>query len=109
MYHGTTPTLTFRLKSMTIDPPTIDLSRMKQIWITIKDGFGLKHTWDIDRVTIDNDHKLIMLTLTQAETFTLAPGVGKVQIRMLTDEDVALVTKVKTINLLKVLKGGIIS
>lgn len=103
MYHGTTPTLRFKIKTI-----TIDLSRMQQIWITIQDGLRIKHTWNLDRLEIDHNHQIISLTLTQAETFTLAAGLGKVQIRMLTDEDVALVTKEKTINIHKVLKGGII-
>ena len=104
MYDGTTPTLGFRLKNT-----TIDLSSMKQIWVTIADGRRIKHTWDINRVTVDNDRKLIYLDLTQAETFTLAAGLGNVQIRLLTSNDKALVTKKKKISIERVIKRGIIS
>lgn len=104
MYDGTTPTLIFRLKNT-----TIDLEHMQQIWVTIKDGLRIKRTWDIDRVTVDNERKLIKLNLTQAETFMLAAGIGQAQIRLLTDGGKALATKKKIISIEKVLDRRIIS
>ena len=103
MYRGTTPTFVFEL-----DTTTLDLSSMVQIWVTIQDGNKVKHTWDISKVTIDNDNKTISLYLSQEETFAMAAGVGHVQIRMLTDEDVALTTTIEIVNLNNVIKGGII-
>ena len=103
MYKWTTPTLKFRLKNT-----TIDLSRMSQIWVTVKDGRRKKHTWDISHVTLDNVNKIIKLTLTQAETIPIAAGIGKVEIRMLTDTGAAPVTKKKTIYIEDTIKGGII-
>ena len=103
MYQGTTPTLIFQL-----DTP-IDLTDMAQIWITIRDGLGCKHNWDIDRVTFDNEKHEVYLTLTQAETLRIKPGLGAVQIRFLTKGGIALTTERRMVTIAATIKGGIIS
>lgn len=103
MYQGTTPTLVFQL-----DTP-IDLTNMAQIWITLRDGLGCKHNWDISRTTVDNEKHEIYLTLTQAETLRVKPGLGAVQIRFLTNTGIALTTERRMVTIAATLKGGIIS
>ena len=103
MYQGTTPTFIFQL-----DTP-IDLTDMAQVWITIRDGLGCKHNWDIDRVTFDNEKHEVYLTLTQAETLRIKPGLGAVQIRFLTNGGIALTTERRMVTIAATIKGGIIS
>ena len=103
MYQGTTPTLVFQL-----DTP-VDLSNMSQIWITLRDGLGFKHNWDITRATVDNENHQISLTLTQEETLRIKPGIGAVQIRLLKSSGVALTTERKMVTIAATIKGGIIS
>ena len=103
MHQGTTPTFIFQL-----DTP-IDLSDMQQIWITLRDGLGCKHNWDITRAEVDNEEHQVSLTLTQAETLAIKPGIGAVQIRFLTNGGIALTTERKMITISATIKGGIIS
>lgn len=103
MYRGTTPTFIFQL-----DSDTIDLSNMSQIWVTIRDGAGLKHNWDITSVTVDNTNKYVCLFLTQEETLTMEPGIGAAQIRFLTNGGIALTTEKVTLGISKTIRGGII-
>lgn len=105
MYKGTTPTFIFQIET---DTP-IDLTAMSQIWVTIRDGFGCKHNWDINRVTIDNEEKTISLYLSQLETLAMKPGIGAAQIRFLTNSGVALTTEKTMVRILPTIKGGIIS
>ena len=104
MYRGTTPTFIFQL-----DSDTIDLSDMSQIWVTIRDGAGLKHNWDINDVTIDNTNKYVSLFLSQEETLTIEPGIGAAQIRFLTNGGIALTTEKVSLTISKTIRGVIIS
>lgn len=103
MFRGTTPTLIFELDT------DLDLTSLSQVWVTIKDAFGREFTWDITKVTLDNDHKRITLTLTQAETLIMIPGIARAQIRMLTTDGVALTTYVEKFLLNTILKEGVIT
>ena len=60
MYRGTTPTLIFKINS------SIDLSNIKQVWITFEDAD--ETTFTKDDVTIDSENKRIILELTQEQT-----------------------------------------
>lgn len=104
MRRGTTPTEVFEL-----DTPDLDLTTLTQVWITICDGRDNSFTWDISRVTIDNDNKTLSLDLTQAETLAFACGLATVDIRMLTSDGVALATDYSTIEIHDVQKKGVIS
>lgn len=103
MFRGTTPTFIFELDTDT------DLTTLSQVWVTIQDVLGRQTTWDINRVTIDNEHKRISLTLTQQETLPMIPGIGRVQIRMLTNEGVALTTYCEKIPINMIIKEGVIT
>lgn len=101
MYRGTTPTLVFKLDT------ELDLTTLTQVWVTIQNG-DVQYTYDITRVTIDNEEKTIAVSLTQEETLALKRVVSNVQLRMLTSADKALATNIVQININNVLKGGVI-
>lgn len=103
MFRGTTPTFIFELDT------DLDLTELSQVWVTIRDVLGRPFNWDISRVTIDNEHKRISLTLTQQETLQMIPGVGHVQIRMLMSGNVALTTFAEKILINPILKEGVIT
>lgn len=103
MFRGTTPTLIFELDT------DLDLTAMSQVWVTIKDALGRPFNWEIDRLTLDNEHKRITLALTQQETLAMIPGIAHVQIRMLTSDGVALTTYVEKFPLHMILKEGVIT
>lgn len=104
MRRGTTPTFVFQL-----DTPTLDLTTLTQIWVTIEDGRDEQKTWDISNVTVDNENKTISLYLTQEETLAFATGTARVQIRMLTSNGAAIATDYSTIEIHNVLKKGVIT
>lgn len=103
MRRGTTPTFIFQL-----DSPDLDLTTLSQVWVTIDDGRNEPTTWDISSVTIDNENKQISLYLTQEETLSLATGVARVQIRMLTTDGVAIATSYSNIEIHDIIKKGVI-
>jgi len=102
MYKGTTPTFVFVLDS------PLDLTNIDQVWITIRDGAGIKHNWDITRVELDNTKKTVELYLTQEETLEMAPGLGAVQIRFLTGDGAAFTTQREMVKISATLRGGVI-
>ena len=102
MVKGTTPTFVFQL-----DSTTLDLTALSQIWVTVDDSREVK-TWDINSVTVDNEHKTISLYLSQAETLALRTGLARVQIRMLTSDGASIATTCSTITINDVLKKGVI-
>ena len=106
MIRGTTPTEVFKVTNPSGD--SIDLLACKQIWITMVDHKGREFTWDIERLTIDDDEKTISLTLTQEETLALAVGRAQIQLRFLTADDVAFASMPSAIMVYDVRKGGTI-
>ena len=101
MYRGTTPTLIFKLDT------ELDLTTLTQVWVTIQNG-DVQYTYDITRVTIDNEEKTLSVSLTQEETLAYKKVISLVQIRMLTSDNKALATKEVDFNIHNVLKGGVI-
>ena len=101
MYRGTTPTLIFKLDT------ELDLTTLTQVWVTIQNG-ETQYTYDITRVTIDNEDKTLSISLTQEETLAYNRVISLAQIRLLTSDGKALATNVVDINIHNVLKGGVI-
>lgn len=101
MYRGTTPTLVFKLDT------ELDLTTLTQVWVTIQNG-DTQYTYDITRVTIDNEEKTLSISLTQEETLAYKKVISLAQIRLLTSDDKALATNVVDFNIHNVLKGGVI-
>lgn len=102
MYRGTTPTVTY--KNI---PETIDLDKIKQIWITFKDS-KTEITKYYDDVTIDTENRTISVTLTQEDTLAFKAGTVNNQLRILMKDGSALATSIKTCKMNKILKEGVI-
>lgn len=89
MFRGTTPTLYFRINN--ID----DLSTIKDLVVTFKNGNGLGGgpcsdakvlNKTIDDVIIDDEEKIISLTLSQEDTMSLKPPKALVQIKFMLED-----------------------
>ena len=99
MYRGTTPTLIFNINS------SIDLSNIKQVWITFEDAY--ETTFTKDDVTIDAENKRIILELTQEQTLKFT---GKIncQIRILDSNNKALCSPILKTSFNRIIKECVI-
>lgn len=105
MYRGTTPMLRFNLSKN----QALDLNEVKQIWVTLKSSsYSYKKTWDIDHCTIDTVNKKVIIELTQEETLALPVTIMDAQIRILLNNDKALSTNIRPINVKEILEEGVI-
>lgn len=102
MRRGSTDTLIFEL-----DTPDLDLTTLTQIWLTIDDGRSQPQTWDITRVTVDNENKELSVTLTQAESLAFKTGIAQAQANMLTGSGARIETDYSPITIYDTLKEGI--
>lgn len=102
MYRGTTPTIAIKLNT------DIKLESLKQIWVTFDNGGGKVITKSIEDVVIDTDSQKLKVSLTQEETLSFTGASIDIQVRILTDTDVALATPIKSLPVSRVLEGGII-
>ena len=102
---GTTPTITFEITS------EIDLTTLTEIWFTVADS---KTTTEItkklseNQVSVDNEVKTITAHFSQEDTLAFRSKTVDIQIRAITDEDVAVATDILSVELSQVLKGGVI-
>ena len=99
MYRGTTPTLIFNINS------SIDLSSIKQVWITFEDAD--ETTFTKDDVAIDVENKRIILELTQEQTLKFT---GKIncQMRILDSNDKALCSPILKTSFNRIIKECVI-
>ena len=103
MIRGTTPTLTFNIKT------DLDLTELMKAEITFKSVYGSKEkTWDENEVTIDPVEKQIMLTLTQEDTLYFNEGKINVQLRLKMQNEKVYASDVVNTTLDKILKEGVI-
>ena len=104
MYRGTTPTITFNIKT------DIDLSDLAVCWVTFKSkvGFGEQRekTYDLNNLIIDPVKKTIEVAMSQDDTLMFMPGTVNVQIRLRTNEDLAYASDIKDIRMNDILRGG---
>lgn len=100
MYRGTTPTLIFNINS------SIDLSNIKQVWITFEDAD--ETTFTKDDVTIDSENKRIILELTQEQTLKFT---GKIncQMRILDSNNKALCSPILKTSFNRIIKECVIN
>lgn len=100
MFRGTTPTLRF-----SIDSELVNFDDIKEVWISFDNP--TKMTFTKKDVVFDAEKKQILLTLKQKDTLSLSGKVG-VQMRILTVNDEAFATSIKTVTFEPLIKGGII-
>ena len=107
MYRGTTPNIVIKVNS------DLDLSTMEQIWVTFKNKSAEK-TYDIDVIEVDAVNNTLSLTMSQEDTLAFQTcgsmqGKVEVQLRLLDDEGMAYASNINEVNLLRILKEGVIS
>ncbi|MBO7695425.1 MAG: hypothetical protein J6T10_22600 [Methanobrevibacter sp.] len=100
MVRGTTPTLILKLNT------DLDVGNMKQIWVTFKSIMN-EVTLSKNDIRVINESDLI-ISLSQEQTLKFTEGIVSVQVRLLTPDNKAYATKIKTINMSNVLKEGVI-
>lgn len=102
---GTTPTLTFRIRS------NIDLSEVAELWITFRTMPGTRQrekTFTLEDVSIDPDAKLVILTLSQEDTLSFGETMTQIQMRLRTNDDMAYASKIIETCIGRILKDGVI-
>lgn len=103
MIRGTTPTLTFKIKT------DLDLNDVEKVEITFKSVNGMKEkTWDENNLGIDPVEKQLTLTLSQEETLYFNVGEIDIQLRVKMNNDMVYASNVVTSTLDKILREGVI-
>lgn len=103
MIRGTTPILTFKIKT------DLDLSLIEKAEITFKSVNGTKEkTWDETELSIDDQEKKIQLQLSQEDTLFFSVGEIQIQLRIKLNNDMVYASKIVTSTLDKILKEGVI-
>lgn len=101
MYRGTTPTISFKIKT------DIDLNDLAECWITFKSKIGPKEkTFTLTDIIIDAENKTLTISLSQEETLYFNNGTIDIQIRLKTNDDLAYASDIKEIRMKKILKDG---
>jgi hypothetical protein len=100
---GTTPTITINVKS------DIDLTKVAESWVYIAQNKRVAVDKKIEDVTIDANAHTMKVTLTQDDTLGLKEGSAYFQIRLLMTNGTALACIAKSISIIEVYKGGVIS
>lgn len=106
MYRGTTPNLYLELET------DLDLATASQIWLTIESSLSVlnKDKKDINvRSTEEEGVQVLIVSLTQADTLRLTAGKARVQVRILMPNGKAYSTEIGEIDVLKILKEGVIA
>ena len=109
MYRGTTPNIVIKVNS------DLDLSTMTEIWVTVKNKSGeVNYAMSDGDVVLDADEKTLTILMSQEDTLafqTCGSLMGKVelQVRMLDENDMAYASNIKEIELLRILKDGVIA
>ena len=103
MIRGTTPTLTFKIKT------DLDFDEVSKFEITFKSVSGTKErTWDENNLGIDPVEKQLTLTLSQEETLYFNVGEIDIQLRVKLNNDMVYASNVVTSTLDKILREGVI-
>lgn len=100
---GTTPTIEIVIKN------DIDLSAVLEVWVYIAQQNKVKIDKLFSDVTIDEESRIISVTLDQEDTLALKADQDAVfQVRMLLENGTALATEAAKVVVKEVYKGGVI-
>lgn len=100
MYRGTTPTITFKIKT------ELDLNDISECWITFKTVLGKKIDFGKDSMIIDPEEKTIDITMSQEETLFYTPGKILVQLRIKMNDGTAYASNINELTMKDILKDG---
>lgn len=87
----------------------IDFDQVAELWVTIAQGNSIKVDKKLDDVSIDTETGTVSFRLTQKETLSFERGNAAIQMRVLMADETALATKPTKLEIINVLKGGIMS
>ena len=102
---GTTPTLTFRVKS------NLDLSEIAALWITFRTMPGARQrekTFTLEDVSLDPDENLVVLELSQEDTLSFGEQMTQIQMRLRMNDDMAYASGIIETCIGRILKEGVI-
>lgn len=103
LYRGTTPTITFNITS------DIDYAEIAEIWITFKStSVERNYVYTDGEVIVDEENHQFSIEMTQNDTLQFPKGMMEVQIRLLMSNGKSYASKIMTIQIKNILKGGII-
>lgn len=103
MIRGTTPTLTFKIKT------DLDLNDVDKAQITFKSVNGMKEkTWNETDLGINPEEKTMVLTLSQEDTLYFSVGEIDIQLRIKLNNDMVYASRIVTSTLDRILKEGVI-
>lgn len=101
MIRGTTPTVVLKLNNT-----DINLTELKNIYITIRQGEDTILTKKSGEVGLLVEDNTIELYLSQKETLNLRPGVAQIQLRGITHGDEAFATNIVEVKVKDILLEG---
>lgn len=100
MYRGTTPDLALTIAN-------VDFSAVEELWVSLGTENNAIVNKTLEDVTIDN--QTIYIEFTQADTLALkARADVYVQVRILMNDGEALATPMKKLNVMAIIKDGVI-
>lgn len=102
MFRGTTPVIKAKINN-----DNLDFNDIKEIWLTIK-NVDTEMNFTKDDLSLDYENKVVMLELTQEQTLEFE-GYAELQIRILTMDERAWATKIKTVDFSRIIKEGVIN
>lgn len=105
IYRGTTPTFKWK-----ITDKNFDLEEIKEIWMTFKTAKSESSIFTKKKndLEIDLDEKTISYQLTQEETLSFKFPMIEVQLRILMNDGLSYANDIQTIDVGRILKGGVI-
>lgn len=106
LIRGTTPTLVYTCTS-----EDMDLESLVEIWFIIKQrssGPEITYTLSSNGLVVDTEHRTISIKMSQTDTLQFRPDEVEIQLRALDNKGLAYATDIFTVNIGKILKGGVI-
>lgn len=103
MIRGTTPTFTFKIQS------SVPVTTLSEAFITFKQLKKVVLEKGLSDCTVDTENNTITLELSQAETLLFEESImAEVQLRVRLQDNSALASDVKRIDVHRILKEGVI-
>lgn len=103
MRRGTTPTVTFKIKT------ELDLTTVSTCFVTFKSILnGRIKEYDMESLIVDPEERTITVAMSQEDTLFFNEGPCRVQIRLKTNEDLAYASNIYSLEVKPVLKEGVI-
>lgn len=105
MIRYTTANIRYKLIS------AIDFDSINDVWVTIQSDSSNKKTWKLSKndVELDKEENTIVLKLAQGDTANFKEGMVDTQFRIITKDGDVFASKIKKIEISRVLEEGIMN